>query len=251
MKITRSGALVAALSFFVCSAASAQWDKKPYTEWSQKETEKILNNSPWGQTQSLTDTSRMFDTGRRLDSGQSRVADVTQVNFRIRFLSARPVRQAISRLMEIQQKGELPQQLAAQLKAFAAADFPDYIVVTVTVDAPNPSNEFQAATAVLGKLTTAELKNDTWLLAKGGRKVFLKEYQSPRNDGLGARFIFPRIVDGKPFLTEESGDVQFYSELGGLFIVETREGNNVQKKPVFLNMRYKTGEMTFQGKMEY
>lgn len=240
---TRFGVSVIVVFFLICSMASAQWDKKPYTEWSQQETEKILNNSPWGQTQALTDTSKMFDTGRRLDSGQSRVADVTQVNFRVRFLSAKPVRQAISRSMEIQQKGELPEQLAAQLRAFASADFPDYIIITVTVEAPNPSSEFQAATSVLGKITTAELKNDTYLLVKGGRKVFIKEYQSPRNDGLGARFIFPRLLDGKPFITTETESVLFYSELGSLL--------KAANKPVFLSMRYKTGDMMFQGKLEY
>ncbi len=243
MKRLRRFVASVAVVVFLISAVSAQWDKKPYTEWSQQETEKILNNSPWGQTQALTDTSKMFDTGRRLDSGQSRVADVTQVNFRIRLLSAKPLRQAICRSMEIQQKGELPAQLAAQLRAFAAADFPDYIVITVTVESQNPSSEFQAATSVLGKITTAELKNDTYLLVKGGKKVFLKEYQSPRNDGLGARFIFPRLVEGKPFITADAESVLFYSELG--------QSLRVASKPIFLNMRYKTGDMMFQGKLEY
>jgi hypothetical protein len=145
--------------------------------------------------------------------------------------------------MEIQQKGELPERLAAQLKAFANADFPDYIVITVTVEAPNPSSEFQAATAVLGKVTTAELKNDTYLLVKGGKKVFLKEYQSPRNDGLGARFIFPRLVEGKPYITAETESVLFYSELGNLL--------KAANKPVALSMRYKIKDMMFGGKLEY
>ena len=29
---------------------SAQWNKKPYTEWSEKEATKLLNDSPWCQT---------------------------------------------------------------------------------------------------------------------------------------------------------------------------------------------------------
>ena len=51
-------------------AISAQWNKKPYTEWTEKEATKLLNDSPWGQTQSLTDTSQM--TGQaRVDSAMS------------------------------------------------------------------------------------------------------------------------------------------------------------------------------------
>jgi hypothetical protein len=235
--------LVVALIMIGYVSVSAQWDKKPFSEWSEKESLKLLNDSPWGQTQSLVDTSKMFDRDRRLSGGQSRIVDTPQVDFRIRFLSAKPVRQAISRYLEIRQKNEMSDQMASQLKSFAAADFPDYIIITVLVEAPSPTNELRQAASTLDKLTTGDLTNNTYLVTKGGQKIFLKEYQSPRKDGLGARFIFPRIVEGKPFLTPDSGEVQFFSELGGLLMM--------QGKPVQLTMRYKVKEMMFQGKLEY
>lgn len=229
--------IVALLGVLVISLQSnAQSDKKPYSEWSEKEAQKILNDSPWAQTQIFTDTSQMFDSGRRLDSNQSRVADVFQVNFRIRFLSARPIRQAISRTLELQQGEKMSEQLAAQLKSFATAEFPDFVVVTVTADSSKPSNYSREAESLLRKLTTSELKNRTYLLVKGGERVFLQEYQSPRTDGLGARFVFPRAVDGKPVIRPENGEVQFYSELSGAFT---------------LNMRYRVKEMMYDGKLEY
>jgi hypothetical protein len=213
---------------------SAQWNKKPYTEWSEKETTKVLNDSPWGQTQALTDTTQM--TGQaRADSSQSRVADVFSVNIRIRFLSAKPVRQAISHLMEMKNGKNISAQLAAQLKAFAAADFPDYIVITVTTESDKASGLLQQTQAAFYKLTTNELKNNTYLLA-GGQRVFIKEYQPPGNDGLGARYIFPRMQQGKPFITPETGDVLFHSEPIGT---------------AMLNMRYKVKEMMYDGKLEY
>jgi hypothetical protein len=227
--------------FVVCSFAlmlahplAAQWNKKPYTEWSEKEATRLLNDSPWGQTQTLTDTSQM--TGQaRADSGQSRVQDVFNVNIRIRFLSARPVRQAISHLMELTNREKISAQLAARLKAFAAADFPDYIVITVTTESDKASRLLQQTQADFYKLTTNELKNNTYLLA-GGQRIFVKEYQPPGNDGLGARYIFPRMVDGKPFITPETGDVLFHSEPLGM---------------VTLNMRYKVKEMMYEGRIEY
>src|SRR5262245_53660736 len=115
--------------FFI---AQAQWEK-PYTEWSEKEAQKVLNDSPWSQTQVFSDTSQMF-ANERLSSGASRVANVFHINFRIRFLSAKPVRQAISRVMELKHKGAIDERLASQLRAFAAADFPDYVVITVLCD---------------------------------------------------------------------------------------------------------------------
>ncbi|HLG15117.1 MAG TPA: hypothetical protein VJH03_11530 [Blastocatellia bacterium] len=231
------------LSFAFVVTASAQLEKKSYEQWSEKEATQLLNDSPWCQTQAVTDTSKMFDTNRRLDSGQTRVADVTTVNFRIRFFSAKPVRQAMSRSIELKQKGQVSEQMAAQLKALATADITDYIMVTVTVDAPNPSQALTDATSVLLKLNTAVLKNNTYLLVKGGQRLFISEYQPPRRDGFGARFVFPRVVDGNPFITPESGEVQFFSDLNNEFRMEN--------KPVTLSTRFKAKDMMFDGKLEY
>ena len=223
-----------ALMFAYPLTLSAQWNKKPYTEWSEKEATKVLNDSPWGQTQALTDTTQMTGMARA-DSSQSRIAEVFNVNLRIRFLSAKPVRQAISHLMEMKNRESISAQLAAQLKAFAAADFPDYIVITVLSESEKASGLLQQTQAAFYKLTTNELKNNTYLLA-GGQRIFIKEYQPPAKDGLGARYIFPRSVDGKPFITPETADVLFRSEPVGYFV---------------LNMRYKVKDMMFDGKLEY
>src|SRR5215475_2451959 len=197
----------------VCSlVARAQWEKKPYAEWSEKEAQKLLNDSPWGQTQVISDTSQMFGN-ESMSSGASRVANVFHVNFRIRFLSAKPMRQAISRVMELKQKGAVDERLASQLRAFAAADFPDYVVITVLCDSDQPNMRLQEATALLNNRSTADLKNNTFLELKDGRRVFLQEYKPPRNDGLGARFVFPRLIDGKPYIAAESGEIHFVSDL--------------------------------------
>jgi hypothetical protein len=226
-----------ALLLAVFEGAAAQIDKKPYTEWSEKEAEKLLDKSGWAQTQIFTDTSGTFSTGsgRTVNSSQTRAAGVNQVNIHIRFLSAKPVRQAISRIMEIRQKGEVNDQVAAQLKSFATSDFPDYVIVTLTVDGSESGGRLQEATSLLNKLTTVDLKNNTYLLVKDQR-VFLQEYQAPRRDGLGARLIFPRVVDGKPIISDESDEVRFVSDLSANYK---------------LNMRYKVKEMIYQGKLEY
>jgi hypothetical protein len=233
MRIANRLGILAAVMMGLVIGAAAQLDKKPYHEWSEKDATKLLNDSGWGQTQSLTETS----TGNaRMDSGQSRVADTTFINFRIRFLSAKPVRQAFCRLIELQQKGEMSESLTKQLDSLANADFPDYVVISVLCDSPSQSNKLQQANAALFKYITAELKNTTYLLTKGGQRVFLQEYQAPRKDGLGAKFIFPRMVDGKAVITPDSGEILFHSELPGL---------------IALNMRYKVKDMMFNGKLEF
>jgi hypothetical protein len=250
MKTLNVALMLCAISLLVIypNAISAQWGKKPYTEWSEKEALKLLNESPWGQTQTFTDTTKNFSTAR----GSTAIADVVNVNFRVRFLSAKPVRQAISRYMELQQKGKLPEQIAAQLKAFATADFPDYIIVTVMCDSDKASNMLQQANDLLLKLKTSELKNSTYLLSKGGERVFLHEYQSPRNDGLGARFVFPRMVNGKPFITPDSGEILFHAPLGGGNRLNSAIPNSdVVDNGFTLNTRHKVKDMIFDGKLEY
>jgi hypothetical protein len=227
----------ALLLLAVSLAASAQMDKKPYTEWTEKEAEKLLEKSAWAQTQVSTNASGTFSTGPGTTNASNSTPSggIDQIYYHIRFLSAKPVRQAISRIMELRQKGEMSDQLAAQLKAFANQDFADYVIVTVTVEGSESKGRLQAATALLNSLTTVTLKNNTYLIVKDQR-IFLQEYQAPRNDGLGARFVFPRMVDGKPIITAENDEVKFVSELA----------SNLK-----LNMRYKVKDMMYGGKLEY
>ncbi|MFY9558527.1 MAG: hypothetical protein WAV20_00110 [Blastocatellia bacterium] len=218
-------------------AVSAQWNKKPYTEWSEKEALKVLNDSPWGQTHAFTDMSKSFSSGPGRAPSASNQGETApkKVNFRIRFLSARPIREAFARAIELGQKGRIHEQFAAQLKAFAAKGFNDYIVVTLDCDTADSQAELQQVVALLNNRSTADLKNNTYLQT-GSRKVFLEEYQTPKADGLGARLAFPRLVDGKPWITEESGDIHFYSEFSTAYK---------------LDMRYKIKDMIYQGKLEY
>jgi len=137
--------------------------------------------------------------------------------------------------MELKNGSKISEQFATRLKEFATADFPDYIVVTVTTESDKASGLLQQTQAAFYKLTTNEMVNNTYLLA-GGQRIFVKEYQQPGKDGLGARYIFPRLVAGKPFITPETADVLFHSEPTGTTV---------------LNMRYKIKDMMFDGKLEY
>jgi hypothetical protein len=84
--------------------------------------------------------------------------------------------------------------------------------------------------------TTTKLKNTTYLERSDGKRVFIEEYTPPGKDGFGARFIFPRMLDGKPFLSPEFSIVRFVSELDST---------------IKLRMDYKVSEMMFDGKLEF
>jgi hypothetical protein len=108
-------------------------------------------------------------------------------------------------------------------------------IFTVSTESEKASSLLQQTQAAFYKLTTSEMTNNTYLLASGQR-VFIKEYQPPGKDGLGARYIFPRLLGGKPFITPETTDILFHSEPNGTTV---------------LNMRYKVKDMQFDGKLEY
>jgi hypothetical protein len=84
------------------------------------------------------------------------------------------------------------------------------------------------------------LKNTTFLEIKGGKRIFLQEFQPAGTDAMGARiggrFIFQRLVDGKPFITPESEEIHFFAPLSDTYK---------------LDRRFKIKDMMYEGKLEY
>jgi len=239
---------------FICSililfTALAQAQKtKPWTEWSAKEADKVLNDSGWGQTQTESQeaqpgaTSAITGTtaARREDSNTKAAANVESgekkdsamaVHYRVRLLSAKPIRAAFVRMVEIQ--GAKPETVA-QLKTFVDREFGDYIVVTITMDG-NDRKRMGAATAEINAIDPEALKTTTYLERKDGKRLSLMEYRAP-SDALGAKFVFPRMLEGKPFIEADSGEVRFSTEVG---------------KGMKISRRFKVSEMMYEGKLEF
>ncbi|MFL6214053.1 MAG: hypothetical protein ACJ74J_09190 [Blastocatellia bacterium] len=221
--------------------AAAQWEKKTATEWTDNDAQKVLSDSPWAHTQVFTSPITLFRSpvteGRQgPGSTATGVANATHVNFRVRFFSARPIRQAIARQIIVKQKQPLSDEMVTQLKSFASGEFKEYIVITVTCDSQEAGANVHEAQGLLTSRGTADLKNSAFLEIKGGKRVFLQEYQRPQQDGFGARFVFPRMVDGKPFITPDSEEIHFYAELNSTYR---------------LDRRFKVKEMMYEGKLEY
>lgn len=231
--------------------AGAQKLNKAWAEWSKKDAEKVLNDSPWGQTQVETDTSEMFFTPQADPRASDRPAaakktldernerggsanQATSVKYHIRFLSARPIRQAYARTMTLARK-EQSEQLGAFLRQFVTARSEQYIIVAVDFES-NDQRYTRAVMQDFNSAVTDTLKNDTYLERKDGKRVFLEIYAPPGADGLGAKFLFPRQADGRPFLDAASGDVRFFSTLS---------------KRVNLNLRFKLADMIYDGQLEY
>ena len=245
-------ALLFCLIGLVTVAATAQKKYKPWTEWNDKDTQKMLNDSPWGQTQADTNTSEMFFSptagsgggGRAATSGatgstndrgkEGALNQAVNLNFRMRLLSARPIRQAFARRLILQNP-----QAETQLKAFAEQRSPDWVVVAIEFDSSDQRFTNKAMQA-FNAMTSGTLANVSYLERKDGKRIFLKDYKAPSTDGMGAKFIFPRKLEGEdaPFINADSGYLRFYSEVG-------------TAKEFKLNMRFKVTDMLYEGSLEF
>jgi len=241
-----------ACSIIILFAASIAAQKtKPWTEWTEKDAAKILNDSAWGQTQTeggsevqpsstsaITSTTAARENtvksasaaGNSAESGEKKDTAMS-VHYRVRLLSAKPIRAALVRMIELQ---GAPPEKVAQWRPFVDRDFGDYIVVTITMDG-NDRKRMGLAMDEISKVETEALKTTTYLERKDGKRVALMEYRAP-TDALGAKFVFPRALDGKPFIDANSGEVRFSTEAG---------------KTLKISKRFKVAELMYDGKLEY
>ena len=231
------------------------------TTWPQmtrKNAEKILNDSAWAKTQTDTDTSEMFysptkpgtsSIGRsaasvaspssqqsinnnRADQGATNEA--ISVNYHVKFLSAKPVREAISRIAMLESM-QPEEQFVELMQPFVDRNFGVFVVVAVTFDSTDGRYSGPAIQA-FGSATAETLKNKTYLERKDGKRVYLADYRAPQPDGLGAKFVFLRGYEGVPFLTPDSGSVRFYSEVSD---------------KIRLNVTFKVADLLYNGQLEY
>ena len=237
-------AALASLMFLLWIAAISIGQNKtvPWTEWSKKDAEKLLTDSPWAHTQVDTNITEMFyqptSPNRNAPNSNQRASEgaVNQemkVTYHIRFYSARPVRQALARLYQIQQKPDA--EVDKRLRSFAELESTDAIILAVTFESPDGRFSGKAMQA-FNSAVTATLKNKTYLERNDGARLFLTEYTPPGRDGFGARFIFPRHVDGKPFINSDTKDIRFFSEYS---------------ESLKLNMKFKVPDMIYNGMLEY
>ena len=108
---SKTMALLVLLGLALAIGVAAAQKNKPWTEWTMQDAEKILNQSGWGQTQTETDTTETYFTpGARPIDSRGAMNQATGVNYRIRFLSAKPIRQAFLRILELNPTKSTPQQ---------------------------------------------------------------------------------------------------------------------------------------------
>jgi len=219
----RNVMLLLALGLLVMGSVFAAqfYEKKPYTKWKEKEANKLLTKSPWtyefnwGRTgnigrgvQGTTIGDTAGDEDEQIFSGAASEREFITI-IRISLFSSRPIRQAF---IVSATKGDKDKM--ERFADFATRAIDDEIILSWRVDSkPKGVSSVLEVNAQLNALTVGELENFTWLTTDTGKKVFLTNYIRPTNDGTGAKFIFPRVMeDGTPFITDDVKTIRFQTK---------------------------------------
>ncbi|MEO7658186.1 MAG: hypothetical protein ABIV48_01110 [Pyrinomonadaceae bacterium] len=226
------------IGVFLCSAVFSQ-DAKSWSGWSNKDADKILNNSAWGQSLMKGEAPielRVRNAGNPNpqlgDPGPVKVP--SEIYLRVRFITAKPIREAFASKIWQSQPDPTP-ELKEQLQTIVDNGFGDLIVVAVNVEGQNPQTVRQALQGLM-RLKTEELADKVYLERNDKKRLPLVEYRIPSADNMGGKFIFARSLDGGPFLTPETDSVRFVMNLS----------DNLK-----INLKFSVSKMMYGDKLEY
>ncbi len=258
----RASLIVVLLSSVLVWAADKDfWDTKPYSEWNDKEVEKLLKNSPWSRSVTLsmgtmgapgygnesrqqyprtsggagTQTPGGAGTqtpggaesdpvggGQRGPGGVGDPSERPSIPLVVHWYS-RPVREAFARRVQLR-KPEAPKE---QLDSLLNYDDPTHFAILIT---GFPGNMPGSAPAEL----VQRLKEETYLQKKNKEKIPLAEVVPPSGPGQPLILKFLSEADGKPALTLEDKEVELVSRLAG----------------DSLRAKFKLADMVVNGKLE-
>jgi len=238
MIIIRKTTLVVICILIAAASAAAQdfWNQ-PFETWTRRQVASVISDSPWAQTQTFSVALGGADAGLR---GEKELF----TKFTVRFFSARPVREAYVRLMQLVNNydGMAPaqrQEFDTRFNRALNLDVSDRIILALEFASNNPT-AMREMTQFFQNVRTDSIRQDVYLINQHGGRVQLKEYFPPSPDGTGAKFVFPRSLDGKPVIAAGDKEVRFE------FYVPT-EGGQKQK----LLITFKVAKMNYHGELNY
>ncbi len=191
---------------FTAGVSATKIAEEPFFKWSQDKAVEILNASPWAKQETFTQIVGGQGSGR---SGEKEIYNT----FYVRFLSARPIREAYARIQQIyygyddmdqdeKLRFEKDQQPNIEMRSS------EWIVVSVAFRSNDPNEESDVRRWFQSE-TVKTLKTKAFLSTPTCSQVEVSAYFPPREESVGAKFVFPRMVDGIPVVTEDCDAVTF------------------------------------------
>jgi len=175
------------------------WERD-FSTWNLKEALEVLNDSPWAHQQTAT---RVVGG---IGSGVAGEKEIFQ-RFYVRFLSARPIRAAFARvdqLMADSQGGDSPPGLEENIEL----DTSQWIVIAVAFRSNDSSLEPEVRRA-LQTQTTETMKTRAFLSTDRFAQLEIAAFYPALEDGVGAKFVFPRQLGSQPVVSASDKKVVF------------------------------------------
>ncbi len=202
--------------------------KKPFRQWTEAEVTKILNDSPWAKTQAIRVLRRkqMRSVAGQVSevptasSPDGHVAlggaeDAVDYRFTLRLRSARPVREAIVRLVQLESKyDQLPPEQRKSIdeqtkQLLECNECRDNYIVSVGFGSLNSQNVDLVYDWFKGQ-TVASLKGYIYLANELGERRDLFNFIAPKVPGDEVFFFFARLDEnGKALITSRSKKLLF------------------------------------------
>lgn len=189
---------------FLAIAATSWKTTEPFNQWSLDRAVEVLNESPWARKETFTRVIRGVGSGI---SGEKEIYNT----FYVRFLSAQPIREAYARVQQIRYRYD--EMLPEEKELFDRAqrqdldmDVSDWIVVSIGFRSNDPNEESQVRRFFQSE-TAQTLKTKVFLSTSAHPQVELSAYFPQREESIGAKFVFPRKVNGMPVVTPDCSRV--------------------------------------------
>ena len=188
--------------------AGDPWKEKPYTEWTEKECRKLLQNSPWAKRYVVQGV--IFEEFNPRDiEGIARERETDpRMEYQVQLLSALPIRQALVRFQRTDANYDnmSPEQRQAfDQWAEAVLNQQFRVAVVLTVEYGSNVDMYDKAMArYWQRQTTETLKNYVFLRAHAGEEMPLLAYTAEKGAGRTFQLLFSREQEGRPLLRPDS-----------------------------------------------
>ncbi|HLY59937.1 MAG TPA: hypothetical protein VKV95_04150 [Terriglobia bacterium] len=188
--------------------AKNKWDGAPFQQWNQETVSKLFNDSPWAQEW----THKNVGVGGGVNE--------QEFTFSVRVFSSEPIREAYVRMLQILNKYDsMPPDQKTSFDGRVTtpllnADVKDQVVLAVAYKTNDQSAQ-RDLRRFFDNATTDTLNQQAYVFSPQLGRVDLLKYISPGSDGIGARFIYPRTVNGKPLLQPGDKELRFEFWVGG------------------------------------
>ncbi len=180
--------------------------EEPFWKWPLEKAVQVLNSSAWARQETFTRVVGGVGSGV---SGEKEIYNT----FYVRFLSARPIREAFVRIQQLQHNYESfteeeKRRFDGLTQPNLEMDTSRWVVVTVAFRSNDP-NEESSVRRYLQAQTRETLKTRAFLSTQRFPQVEIAAYFPPREEGVGAKFVFPRELGGIPLVTGNGDKITF------------------------------------------